>query len=270
MNRERVIEILETYRPGEGLESDPEVRMALEMAAADPELARLQDQIRIFDDLVKVRMRQIEVPSGLSAQILAAARTRGLSGNFPRPSRPAAGILSWFHPVAFAVAASVVILLAVSFTYWNKPRDPGPESTAIALADSSLMQTAHALYTSLRPKFRSSEGSEILNYLNTQGGSVPSHLPGNVAWDKSFACDVVDFKGTKVSVICFTAPDNSRSMHLFTFHRSDFPDCQVPDKPRICHQNGCCCATWFDEDGEQIHVLFSDKGTENLIAVLDI
>ena len=41
MERQRIIEILEVYRPGEGLETDPEVRQALELATQDPELAKL-------------------------------------------------------------------------------------------------------------------------------------------------------------------------------------------------------------------------------------
>ncbi len=271
MNRERAIEILETYRPGEGLESDPGVRAALQMADADPELARIREQIRDFDDRIKARMRQIEVPADLKQRILEAASRPSAAGSAV-PAQPQPGkLLSWLHPAAFAAAAAIVILLALTFTFWAKPETPpasSPELPQLALADSSLMQTAHALYASMRPKFKSGEGSEIRNYLDSHGGNIPLHLPGNIPWEKSYACDVIQINGTKVSVICFTAPDNSRSMHLFTFERADFPDLKVPEKPSICTEGKPCSAAWQDED--QIHVLFSDKGTENLMAVLDI
>ncbi|HSH09667.1 MAG TPA: hypothetical protein VK995_04730 [Oceanipulchritudo sp.] len=267
MNRERISEILETYRPGEGLESDPEVRQALELAAADPELAELRRQIEAFDRSLAQRLQSIQAPSDLPERILAAAKARNSTLADRSPSRPAAVLMSWFHPAAFAAAAAIIILLALSFTFWKRPQPAA--HTEMVMAGTDLMQTAHALYASLSPSFKSRDGSEILDYLKTKGGTIPARLPGNIAWDKSFACDVVEVNGTKVSIICFKAPDDSRSMHLFTFHRADFPEFDCPTSPNnVCHEGGCCCTSWGDE--EQIHVLFSDKGEENLRAVLDI
>ena len=271
MNRDRAIEILETYRPGEGLESDPEVRAALQMADADPGLARLQEQTREFDDKVRDQMRRIEIPADLRQRILdSAGSTAPGPADIPAPS-PSGKLLPWLHPAAFAAAAAIVILLALTFTFWRKPEvplNPNEERPTLALADSNLIQTARTLYASMRPRFKSGDGSEIRNFLSDQGGIIPVHLPEDIPWDKSFACDVLEINGTKVSIICFTAPDNSRSMHLFTFQRADFPNVEVPRKPRICTKGAPCGAAWRDE--EQIHVLFSDKGEENLLAVLDI
>jgi len=265
MNRERLNEILETYRPGEGLESDPEVRQALEQAAADPELAALRRQIEGFDRSLAQRLQGIQAPVDLPERILAAARARNRDLTQPEPAQPTGTLFSWFHPAAFATAAAIIILLALSFTFW---RTPEPAYPGTVMAGTNLMQTAHALYASLNPGFKSRDGSEILAYLKTKGGTVPASLPGNIAWDKSFACDVIEVNGSKVSIICFKAPDESKTMHLFTFHRAAFPDFQCPPSPNICNDGGCCCATWGDE--EQIHVLFSDKGEENIRAVLDI
>ena len=223
MNKNRIIEILEAYRPGEGLESDPEVLEALELAAQDPDLARKRDAIQAFDDAFGEQLRAINVPADLKGRILAASPSATTP---PETGKPATGrIIAWLHPAAFAVAASIIMLFALSFTFLRSPT-PSSQIAApppLAIAETPLMQTASSLYKSLRPRFRPTAGSETLGYLEDHGGALPVSLPFNSEWDNSFACDVVDVNGAKVSIICFTAPDQSHTIHLFTFHRSDFP-----------------------------------------------
>ena len=269
MERQRIVEILETYRPGEGLESDPEVRQALELAASDPELGRLRRQIEQFDDVFASKVNQIEVPAGLQEAILAAANQRRLAHpEGPRPADRTRNLIQWFYPASFAAAAAIIILLALSFTFWNPPARTG--EPALAGAGMGIMETAESLYASLRPSYRPDRGEDVLNYLRSNGGAVPVSLPGGVAFDQSFACDVVEVNGRKVSIICFTAPDKSRTMHLFTFQRSAFPDCKVPAQPVIRKEGKSCCAAWEDTEQDQVHVLYSDKGEENLRQILDI
>ena len=265
MERERIIDILEAYRPGEGLESDPEVRHALEMASKDPELAEIRRQIQAFDQAFSDKLEQIAVPEDLQASILASAKARQ-GGRSEAPSGKAK-IFQWFYPASFAAAAAVIILLALSFTFWNRPGADGP---ALAGPGAGLMETADSLYSSLNPSYRPVRGDDVLSYLRSNGGAVPVGLPGNVAFDESYACDVVEVNGNKVSIICFKAPELNSRMHLFTFKRSAFPDLAVPTIPKIRQEEGSCCATWLDEKEEQIHVLYSDNGEKNLRRILDI
>jgi hypothetical protein len=265
MRRQRIIEILEAYRPGEGLESDPEVREALELAARDPELSELRHNIQEFDEVFSKKLAEIEVPHGLQASILEASKNR------PSPSEGAvqgpARIIQWFYPASFAAAAAIIILLALSFTFWNRPEMPGG---LLVNADATLDETAHSLYDSLSPRYYPKKGNDVLDYLQSKGGAIPVSLPGNIAFDESFACDVVEVNGNKVSIICFKAPDNSKSMHLFTFKRGAFPEVRPAASPEIRQDGDSCCATWVDEKEDQIHVLYSDKGENNLRRVLDI
>jgi hypothetical protein len=262
MNRQRIIEILEAYRPGEDLESDPEVRQALELAASDDELASIRRGVEAFDEAFSAALDKVEVPEGLQEQILRAAGPALADSHPPRNN-----ILYWLHPATLGAAAAIVILLALSFTFWTPPgREQAPQ---VALAQDPISSTARAVYASLNPAFRSREGSAIQDYLRSRnGGTCPPSLPGNVVWDKAFACDVIEMNGRKVSIVCFRAPDNSKTMHLFTFLRSEFPDVQVPAKPRVSKEGRACCATWAND--EQVHVLYSDKGEENLRQLLDI
>ena len=57
MNRSRILEILEAYRPGEGLESDPEIRQALDEAAQDPELSEIQRNIAQSKKMDKLKRK---------------------------------------------------------------------------------------------------------------------------------------------------------------------------------------------------------------------
>ncbi len=264
MNRPRIVEILESYRPGEGLEADPEVRKALELAAADPELCEIRQQISDFDRAFAQKLNEVEIPAGLQQQILAAAEQSKVQLPASKVSRPPSW---WFHPVAFGAAAAIIILFALSFTFLDRPA--ATQDVPALVTDDPLTTTAKSLYASLNPAFRSRDGSEVLAYLESKSnGKIPVSLPGNIAWDESFACDVVEVDGNKVSIVCFRAPDNSRSMHLFTFLRADFPEVDLSAGPQLREEGKACCATWENDD--MIHVLYSDKGRENLLAVLDI
>ena len=262
METERIKEILEVYRPGEDLELDPEVRQALELASKDPELSAYRRDSEDFDAAFGDTLKGVEVPESLYNSILlkaASSRPEATS------SKTGNKIIQWLHPAAFAAAAAIVILLALSFTFL---RNPGTEAARLAVNDG-IMPTANALYASLNPSFKSRDGAEILNYLRGHGGAIPATMPKGFVWDKSFACDVIDLDGKQVSLICFRAEDSSNRLHLFTFLRSDFPEEAIHSAPMLYPAaRGASAATWTDD--EQIHVLYSDNGEENLRQVLDI
>lgn len=266
MNYQRIIEILETYRPGEGLESDPEIREALELAARDPELQAIREQIQEFDAAFGDALNEATVPAGLQEKILHAARLRDLSSQMdPSPAAADSFLQRWLHPATFGIAAAIIIMLALTFTFWT---DPGSHEPEIALAQDPISSVAHALYTKLNPAFKSKDGAKVKDYLQSNAGFAPGVLPGNVVWDRAFACDVLEVEGHRVSIICFMAPDNSPSMHLFTFLREEFPDVPIPARPSVRRTGKSCCAQWGD--AEKVHVLYSDKGEDNLRAILKI
>lgn len=264
MNIEQIVEILEAYRPGEDLESDPVVREALKAAEADPVLARIRDQVDEFDAAFADAVQRIPVPDDLQQKILQAARLGDLTRQQVAPLA-ANRILRWLHPATFGIAAAVVIMLALTFTFWSKP---DLNESRIALAQDPISAAAQAVYASLNPAFKSRDGEKVRDYLVSKNGFAPETLPGDVVWNKAFACDVIEINGRKVSIICFMAPDSSRSMHLFTFLREEFPEVDVPSRPVIRRSGNACCAQWGDD--RQIHVLYSDKGEENLRKILDI
>lgn len=264
MNRNHIIEILESYRRGEGLEADQEVRRALELAQQDPELSALQASIRDFDQAFGRKLLEVDVPASLKDDILAAARRS--------PATPAADsgpdrkLIAWFHPAAFGIAAAIIIFLALSFTFWNRPGSAASEPSMATFAP--LIQTTDTLYARMNPSFRSEDSRQILDYLRNQGGLVPTAMPPRLPLENSFACDVIQYNGATVSLICFKAPDGNGKLHLFTFSRADFPGIKVPEQPQLRTSAPGAKAVWAS--GPSIHVLYSDKGEENLRRALDI
>jgi hypothetical protein len=272
MNRTRIIEILESYRPGEGLEQDPEVRQALELAGQDPGLAEFRRQSEAFDKAFGERLQSLDIPADLMAGILGAARSRTTARHTPVPVSKSATLIKWFHPAAFAAAAAIIILLALSFTFWTRPDAPGqlPALTSDAPSPQAhqLLATAHGLRAQFRPSVRSNDSSQLIAHLRARGGAVPATLPDRFSWDRAMACGVVEINGARVSILCFSAGEGSGMLHLLTFQRSDFPGIELSASPQITSMDGTCCASWAD--GEQIHVLYADEGEEKLRQWLDI
>lgn len=264
MNDQRILEILETYRPGEGMEADPEVRQALERAAGDQKLSAKRREIEEFDRVFAEKLQSVKPPESLYADILKQAHDRkSLPQGQGKVLFP-----NWFHPTAFAAAAAIILLLALSFTYWNPPAQPEAARLQTAGFSNPVTETAQALYANLRPSFRSRDGSEIVQFLKSRGGMVPESMPGGVPWSQSFACDVIQVDGKTVSLVCFRGPKSGEKFHLFMFQRRDFENVSIPGIPQISNDGKACNATW--SDGNMIHVLYSDSGEENLRQLLDI
>lgn len=267
MNRTRIIEILETYRPGEGLESDPEIREALELASRDPELAAIREEATAFDEAFREKFRDIEVPDNLFEDILESAEKHRAAKRFSG-EKPRNIITGWFHPAAFAAAAAIILLLALSFTFRDSPAPSPLAERTMTAGVNPVLQLASSLYENKKPSFKSSNHDEILGFVHQRGGLVPASFPEGFAWDRTFACDVIDVDGVKISMICFLGPDMKNAMHLFTFRKADFPGVNIPPKPSVQEIEDYGCASWANQ--EEIMVLFSDAGPENLRSVLDI
>jgi hypothetical protein len=66
-------QILLAWRPGCGLERDPEMAQALECAQRDPALAQWLEEQRSFHRKMKDSLRDVPIPVGLSERILHQA-----------------------------------------------------------------------------------------------------------------------------------------------------------------------------------------------------
>ncbi|NBD38633.1 MAG: hypothetical protein GVY10_08700 [Verrucomicrobia bacterium] len=263
MNKARIKEILLAYRPGEGLEDDPDVRYALEKSQQDPELQCWLEEQRAFDGAVRAALQEIPVPDNLRERILSAAEPEVEERAGPAAAAPeTSGLVRWLHPAVFASAAAIVIFLALSFTFWNPPAGESAEDPV------AVAQTARELHQSLQPSFRSNQKAALVNYIEKHGATPPKTLPARFSWEESFACQIFSVRGSSVSVICFNTREHGK-MHLYTFEKRAFPELRVPRQPVLGEgESDSAWASWASD--EAYHVLLTGEGRENLRAALDI
>ena len=74
MNRTEARDALLLYRPGTVDAADPRIAEALKWVARDPELKRWFDQHRAFQEAMRTKFRNIEVPAGLKDSLLNRRR----------------------------------------------------------------------------------------------------------------------------------------------------------------------------------------------------
>lgn len=273
MKPESIRTLLEGYRPGEGLEEDPQMRAALDAAVRDPELVAFRARSEDFDAAFAARLRQISAPDSLRESILRAAaqqsRTRSPS---TKHGTPAGRLIAWIHPSIFAVAAILTLSLALFFTFANRsaqPVDQNDFSAAMASAGPmTIIDLAAEVMKSNRPEFRSSQPSHFVEFIDSRGGRVPRKLPGHLTWNDSIACDVVQMNGRNISIVCFKPSGVSNVMHMVVFKRSEL-DMPLPGpNPQFHVRQKMSFATW--SDGEMVHVVLSECPEENLRAALEI
>lgn len=264
MTRKEASQVLRSYRKGEGLETIPVVCDAFEMANRDQTLKQDIGRDQAFDQAFIEALESLETPSFYRESLI-----KELSDSQETPVDHARN--GWLHFGALGSAAAITIGLALFFTFWSPPSSPPPATDAYAEATilpEPFLDIADSLYATLQPRVNRDSGRSFLEFVKSEGGILPRNLPNGFSWDSSIACDVIEHNGSIISVVCFESPHRSGKMHLFTFRRSDFPQSNVPAKPVIREREGSCCATWSDEHG--IHVLYSEKGQENLRLALDI
>lgn len=274
MKSESIRALLEAYRPGENLESDPQMRAALDAAARDPQLAALRAKTEEFDAAFAARVRQIQPPADLRERILAAHAAGKAGSAKATPALPTASnpvpFRNWLHPAAFALAAVVVLSLALVFTFWQRPGVAQPaamEMQAASAGPDTFIHMAAEVLQSHRPEFRSSQPRQMVQFISDRGGSSPQNMPGQLSWDQTVACDVVLINGQPVSIICFKSASGGM-MHMVVFQRDAF-DLPAPGPlPEMQTMDNGAFAAWSENN--LVHVLYSESGSDNLRSALDI
>lgn len=152
----RLCEAIEACRPGSDDLQAPEMASLREQLAADLELQQFYDRVEHFDRRVAEAFRDVAVPEGLEASILARLGIAGLTpaaadspGDVSKtaPIRralrdqalaasPSRRSRRWFFRTAAAVAAS---LLVGTFVYLQRP---------VPLAESRILDAARSAFQS--------------------------------------------------------------------------------------------------------------------------
>ena len=240
MNNEAAKLILQGYRPGGQDANDPRFREALEQTQRDPELARWFANEQTLDRQLSTKVRAaLRPPPHLKSQLLAQYKV----------IRPHA----WWRMPVWQVAAACLALLATLGVLWLKPATPQTFSAYLSeMADFA----AHKLD---RLDLMSRDVTEVRRWLAERDVHGDFVIPAGLEGRPSLGCRVLEWKGHKVSLICFEL-ENKQVAHLLVVDSAAFAD--APADSPVFKQIGDMATVSWGRAGKT-YILASKAGNQD-------
>ena len=240
MNNEEAKLILQAHRPGGQDANDPRFREALEQAQRDPELARWFANEQALDSRISTKVQAaIKPPAHLKSQLLAQRK-------IVRP-------VAWWKMPAWQLAAAACLALLVTLgVLWLKPtRSTGFVQYRNEMADFA----GHKLD---RLDLMSRDVPEVRRWLAQKESHGDLVLPAGLDGRPSLGCRLLDWKGHKVSLVCFEL-ENKQVAHLLVVDSAAFKDAPT-ESPVFNQVGGVATASW--SRGGKTYVVASKGGNQ--------
>jgi uncharacterized membrane protein YbaN (DUF454 family) len=227
MNNQQAKQTLVLYRPGAQSEPDEEMTAALAQTAKSPELDQWFVRQRAFNGVIQGRLRGLNPPADLKDRILAQRL-------------PAKGIVWWRRPQMLALAASIVLLLALT-GYWINPR---PDNDFAAYR-ARMAKTALREY---RMDMVSSDLQQIGTFLAQHGSPSDYALSPELKRLPGLGCALLKWQSQPVSMICFRKGQAER-LWLFVTTQAALGHAPATPKAAFAQVGRLGTATW-SQDGK--------------------
>ncbi len=232
MDRTHAQRILLTYRLGEAAPPGSELAEALSLAERDPELeVWLEDQLR-YDRQLRSGFRGISPPPGLRDSILRGRPPAADSGR-----RHRAALLALAAVLALAVGAGLLRM--------RRPAAGGGGGSArvTATAAPTFREQMTAFVAEGRYVIQAQAGSlaELRQFIGKNGGADDAVVPAPVAALGTYGCQVLDWEGQRVTLICFTSP-RLGFVHLVVLDAP--PGAGIGNSPAMALVGGWNTAVW--------------------------
>jgi len=238
MNNKEAKFLLRAYRLSGQDARDPRFQEALEQLKHDPELARWFAEERAIDSRVGAKPKAaVKPPADLKAMLLAQRRI----------VRPAPW---WRQPAWFATAAAACLALLVSAgAWWLKPRGP-----------TQFVQYREAMVGTKieRLDLMSHDVAEVRRWLAQTNAHGDFVVPAGLTGKSSLGCRLLEWKGEKVSLICFEL-GNRQIAHLLVIDRKAF-DKAPADSPQFAQLGDVGTVSWTR--GDRTYLVVSQGATE--------
>jgi len=238
VNHDEAKNILLLYRPGTADTDDPRIAEALATAKRDRELADWLEEHCARQKTLRAKFRQISAPAGLKEQIISeqAARER---------------ISSWRRNGFFAVTAVVAGLVVLASVWFTRQSN----DDTFAIYRSRMAKIAQTGY---RMDLATNNPAAIRAYLAASNAPADYVLPASLARTDTTGCAVENWRGAKVSMVCFRTgrpltPGQSSDLWLFVVDRTAVKDAPAAAAPRFIQVNNLMTATWTE--GDKLYVL---------------
>lgn len=247
MNNEEARLILQAYRSGGQDSNNPQFREALAQTQRDPELARWFANEQALDARINAKLgKAIIPPPNLKAQLLAQQKI----------VRPVAW---WQRPaMRYALAACLALLITVAALWFNFYREERFLARGEGFAGYRNTVADFAGHKLRRLEFKSADVAAVRRWLAQNDSHADLILPAGLEGRPSLGCRVLDWRGHKVTLVCFEL-ENRQVVHLLAVDRHLFPDAPG-DSPVFQQVAGVATSSW--SQGEKTYIVACKGGSE--------
>ena len=238
MNRDEAKTALLLYRPGTADADDPQIAEALALAQRDPELAGWLKEHCARQEALRAKFRQITAPAGLKEQIISeqAAQEK---------------IIHWRRNAVFAVAAVIVALVALA-PLWLPPRANYEAFTTYRNGMASIALRGYGM------DLTTDNPASVHAYLAQNRAPADFVLPAPLGKAAVAGCAIEDWRGTKVSMVCFRTgkplpPGEQSDLWLFVIDRSRVKDAPPAGSRQFVQVSRLQLVTWTE--GDKLYML---------------
>jgi len=226
------------YRPGTTDAADPLVNEALALAKISPELACWLEAQSAGLTVLRGRFRQIAPPAGLKEQILSefAASQRAMA------RRRLLGV----------TLAVICVLVATLANLWPPRR---ATENPLVLYQNRMVRIAMGGYAM---DLLTNDPGSIRAYLAQHQAPADFTLPVPLQHTALMGCAVRDWRGARVSLICFRTgkplpPGVASDLWLFVVDRASVGNAPNPNAPQFARVSRLITATWTE--GNNLYLL---------------
>jgi hypothetical protein len=223
-------EILLLYRPGTADAEDPQIIAAVELARRDPEVAHWFERHCAFQNAMRAKLRQIEVPAHFKAALLAQQ-------NIIRPP------IWWQRPVWLSVAAAVVLILGLA-AFWLKSANPD----RFANFQARMVSTALREY---RMDLVTNDMRQLRQFIAAKGAPSGYQLTKGLEKLQLTGGGCLQWRSHPVAMVCFNRGDD-QMLFLFVMKRSALKD-PPAETPQVAKVTELQTVSWTQ--GEYTYVL---------------
>jgi len=248
MNPEEAKTILLLYRPNSTDAGDPQIAEALALATRDPGLARWFADHCAWQEALRAKFRQINVPAGLKEQIISE-RSAQEKNVFRRQH-------------LMFVAAVAVAALVVLAPLWFQHR--GQENAGLASWRNRMAGVALRGYGM---DLATNNPAAVRAYLAQRKAPADYVLPVQLEKTTVAGCAIQDWQGAKVSMICFRTgkplpPGEQSDLWLFVMDRSQLKNAPPTNSRQFVQVSRLQMVTWTE--GDKLYLLGTEGDEQTL------
>jgi hypothetical protein len=222
-------QILLLHRPGVEESGDPQMAEALAMTRRDPELSRWFEEHCAFQNAMREKFRQMEVPSHLKEEILSRME----------PERKIVRPAFWLRPAWLATAAAAAVLILGFGAWWLKPAHPD----RFANYESRMVGAVLREYTM---DIQTNNLRAVRQHLAAEGAPRDYSIPRGLQKLTLTGGGTLHWRGNPVAMVCYDRGDK-QMLFLFVMDRSAVKDAP-PEAPETATVLGLSTASWSAGD----------------------